>query len=152
MDEVQFYILYKVSDETFFNQNLIAFHVLHYWIKLSSNLQRNGADILREWTTFYTHSLYFYAQYHYSRVLSSSEKLFLQHKHIIKSYFGTFSATFYYYPKQTRTNKKSLEGTLVPSGAGPSCVPLLENTMFAIKSIAKRKKQRIQNNKQKLIK
>ena len=50
---------------------------------------------------------------------------------------------------QAKTNKQSLEGTRVPSGAGPSCVFLLENTMFAIKNIAERKKQRIKNTKHK---
>ena len=46
-------ILQKI-EPNFSNQNLIAFHVLHYWIKLSSSLQRTRADILIEWTTFYT--------------------------------------------------------------------------------------------------
>ena len=44
----------KKIEPNFSNQNLIAFHVLHYWIKLSSSLQRTRADILIEWTTFYT--------------------------------------------------------------------------------------------------
>ena len=50
--DLQFYK--KKIEPNFSNQNLIAFHVLHYWIKLSSSLQRTRADILIEWTTFYT--------------------------------------------------------------------------------------------------
>ena len=45
-------LLHEIFKRNFFNQNLIAFHVLHYWIKLSSNFQRSRADILIEWTTF----------------------------------------------------------------------------------------------------
>ena len=52
--------------------------------------------------------------------------------------------------RKQKTNKISLEGTLAPSGAGPSCVFLFENIILARnnKNLAKRKKQRIKQIKQ----